>query len=130
MTDKINLAFVPTGELLDELRARFYKIEMAKKHPLPDEDMELQSRGFNQELEVPPKPLPPKLDWTLFAPYHNSACMLSNGSWILFTGVTKLSDAKDGWVKAGQLDDMPSHLIPRYWTGDWKDSLIVRPGAQ
>ncbi len=68
----------------------------------------------------------PEWDWSKSANWHVAIAMDEDRRWFSYTGEPRTDNIV--WV-VPNVQLIPPEHAPK-WTGDWKDSLIVRPGFE
>ena len=78
----------------------------------------------------------PEVDWSFIPPWFIALAMNKNFDWRAFTEKPSLLVGNSIWsipgtfYQPGQtVIDIPSQYAPKF-TGDWKDSLVCRPGFE
>lgn len=75
---------------------------------------------------------PLEVDWSKFAAWHNAVVWSpTRDRWLVASRIPTWDDKANAWTGAGGdgFDYVPPEHAPK-WTGEAKDSLIVRPGCQ
>lgn len=68
----------------------------------------------------------PEFDWSKAAAWHVAIAMDSSKEWLAYNEVPELGDTV--W-RCEDWQTVPEEHAPK-WTGDWHDSLIIRPGHE
>lgn len=68
----------------------------------------------------------PEWDWSATPPWFNWLAMDSNDRWFLYADKPDIN--YKNWY-AIKFIDIPPQYAPK-WSGDWKDSLVGRPGVE
>jgi hypothetical protein len=69
----------------------------------------------------------PQIDWSVMPEGAVAVAMDGKGTWRAFPDKVPVK-VGNGWVRAGAMKLYPNHR-PK-WTGDWKDSLVIKPGHE
>lgn len=68
----------------------------------------------------------PEWDWSTTPPWLNWLAMDDDGLWYLFQSKP---DIRSTTRCRGHVVSVPKEYAPK-WSGDWKDSLVCRPGVE
>lgn len=69
----------------------------------------------------------PEFDWSNAAAWHVAIAMDEDGEWLAYNDVPEPGEGV--WCCCKHLETIPPEHAPK-WTGDWDDSLIIRPGHE
>jgi len=69
----------------------------------------------------------PEVDWSKMPAWAEAVTVDGSGSWNWFTHIPITTDVQNFWIcKSGGYGPIPPEYSPK-WTGDWRQSLVVRP---
>lgn len=71
----------------------------------------------------------PEWDWSTTPPWLNWLAMDAGNYWYLYKHNPKLSGSGFSTVESDDVWFIPKQHAPK-WSGDWKDSLVGRPGVE